>query len=144
MDVRELRIGNLIEYKGKAAPIVRIDSLNELKERGYTGSVTIAEYDDDGRTIWNYNAPWLAQIKPIELSEEWLLKAGFEIDNKSAFSLGHEKPFKVYRKGLFTYNGIQSAWWYNGQVLQKQPEYVHKLQNLFFELEGTELIFNHG
>jgi hypothetical protein len=74
----------------------------------------------------------------IDISSDWLVKFGFEVEDTSSFSLGYEMPFKVYRKGQLTYNSLQATWWYHG-VLEKQPKYIHELQNLYFALTGEEL-----
>jgi hypothetical protein len=74
-------------------------------------------------------------VKPIPLTEEWLLKFGFEknsywfkddnmlrfglIDNKLHCSIGNDE-------NGFLYNRIN---------------YVHQLQNLYFALTGQELEF---
>lgn len=118
MDLKstELRIGNLVQvYHGKKIHII-----------------TSLDIDDINRGKF--------PVEGIPITEEWLLRSGFEVDKNVTYSSGHEKEYKVYRIGLFTFNGIQNAWWYNGQVLFIQPKYVHQLQNLYFALTGTELV----
>lgn len=115
---QELRIGNLV-YQGAKIP-----------------TQATAE------TIFNLSKG-LISIKPIPLTEERLVKFGFEIETKYSHSMGYKKNYKVYRKDLFTYNGIQAAWWFDNKVLRIQPEYAHQLQNLFHTLTGEELTINH-
>lgn len=77
-------------------------------------------------------------LLPIPLTEEWLLKFGFNVEIKKTWSFGYEKDYNVYTLDGLTYNGIQAQWWYV-QVLKNQPQFVHQLQNLYFALTGTEL-----
>lgn len=81
----------------------------------------------------------IESVKPVPLTEEWLIKFGFKVEERKSYSLGHEMGYKVYRFGDLVYNSIQAKWWYIRHVLVKQPEYVHELQNLYFALTGKEL-----
>jgi translation elongation factor P/translation initiation factor 5A len=38
---QELRIGNYVEYDGKIFPVLNVDALNEYKETGDKGTVTL-------------------------------------------------------------------------------------------------------
>ena len=74
----------------------------------------------------------LKYIKPIPLTEEWLLKFGFETDNiewwNGIISIG------IYKDGLF--------YCPTGKIslrIGKEIQYVHQLQNLYFALTGKEL-----
>lgn len=72
--------------------------------------------------------------EPITLTEEWLLKFGFEKDYDGCLTL-------LIGKSRFQ--------WSNGILLWQQTSYndwsefpcghVHQLQNLYFALTGTEL-----
>ena len=73
--------------------------------------------------------------EPIPLTEEWLLKFGFnklsdiwEFWKNSGWDLRQHK--------------LENNWWlfYNGQDLDcVRIDYVHQLQNLYFALTGEEL-----
>jgi hypothetical protein len=78
------------------------------------------------------------QYSAIPLTEEWLIKFGFESRVETTYSLGYSRDYKVHSLNGFTYNSIQAAWWYH-RLLDKQPEYVHQLQNLYFALTSEEL-----
>jgi hypothetical protein len=76
-------------------------------------------------------------IEPIPLTEEWLLKFGFEIDDSEWFKdddeIVYQKTYKDYsicvsNKGV-VYNGVYS----------QKIKHVHSLQNLYFALTGEEL-----
>ena len=70
-------------------------------------------------------------IKPIPLTEEWLLKFGFEITKASVthnhtFSIDNFKVNNLLRGGQFWYREVEL-------------KYVHQLQNLYYALTGEEL-----
>lgn len=70
---------------------------------------------------------------PIDLTEEWLEKLGFDFDgytyNMGKLSINHKSADRP--KGRVYYN----SW----AVSEKRPEFVHQLQNLYFALAGEEL-----
>lgn len=81
----------------------------------------------------------LMEFVPIPLTEDWLLKMGFEL---SGHQLGEE-----YSRGNFSmyyYNGDYPD--YEGEILAScfngnnvEIKYIHQLQNLYFALTGEEL-----
>jgi len=73
------------------------------------------------------------QIEPIPLTEEWLLKFGFEkIDYVSSPRYELEDFYIGYNENGF-YLQIES------QIQSNYFRYIHQLQNLFFALTGEEL-----
>lgn len=75
-------------------------------------------------------------IEPIPLTEEWLVKFGFQLEHKE----GNQGSFRVYRKAELVYNSSHKAFWYNGRILENAPlDYIHQIQNLFYCLCGEEL-----
>jgi hypothetical protein len=73
-------------------------------------------------------------FKPIPITEEWLLKAGFR-DN-----YGYTSEWLDLNRGLepICYETYEDY----AHVLGKKIEYVHQLQNLYFALSGEELKIN--
>jgi hypothetical protein len=107
MKPNELRIGNSINYHGE-----------EIIVRPYT--FTDIEVD--------------AGYEPIPLTEEWLLKFGFEkyeFDHKEN-QYRYQVRLIVIRDGKFVD--------YGSSVLL---EHIHQLQNFFFALTGEELTFKN-
>lgn len=118
IEPKELRIGNLIQTKfGSIVNIVAIDITSCLIEFE-TGKIDRRVY---------------LELEPIELIEEWLLKCGFEKENDYMYSIN---------KGTIDYFSI---WIFSDGIyfceLSKpiKLKYVHKLQNLYFELRDKEL-----
>jgi hypothetical protein len=108
MTANELRIGNLV-LDGKNR-IVEVDSITELGINIEHDSLTLFFEpfnpfgDEDNNDV----------IKPIPLTEEWLLKFGFECVYTLDRSFQHLD-------------------------CEYDLEYVHQLQNLYFALTGEEL-----
>lgn len=117
MKENELRVGNLaqtafgiVEYRG-----VSPDKPNLLFVK-YSNEIDVREHIDD--------------IKPIPLTEEWLIKFGF-------------KQWKDCKKWSFNnvliYTNRTSLFYYGKARTRIYVEYVHQLQNLYFALIGEEL-----
>lgn len=120
MDVKELRIGNwFLLNKSNVKKPYQIDS---------------------GFDIYKLDESDCADIEPIPLTEEWLIKFGFE-----------KKQFFSYDKGLLSVSlpSEDALLWRNGRTyfnswkISDAPKYVHQLQNLYFALTGTELVVNN-
>lgn len=79
-------------------------------------------------------------LEPIPLTEEWLIKFGFEVEYNSEytkrFSLDNERNDFIW---VYTYRKHNSTEFleYGGRVLG--CKYVYQLQNLYFALTGEEL-----
>lgn len=78
----------------------------------------------------------MGSLKPIELTEDWLVKFGFigQVRNQDS----PNNRFMVWQLNILTYN-TNHGWWYLGMQLQCEVKYVHQLQNLWFALTGEEL-----
>lgn len=78
---------------------------------------------------------------PIPLTEDWLLKFGFE-QVKSDYEDAETWDFNF---GILYFDMANNAVKINGQYcLSNIPEYLHKLQNLYFALTGEELEMKGG
>lgn len=121
----ELRIGNYLQdAKGKLAPV---EGLSKNKIKAYSGMVT--------------EMP----LKPIPLTEEWLLKFGFYTDNEGwYYSLDFDKNQDTFKICPLYSNGIPSGMFsvLNCMACVKKIQFVHQLQNLYFALTGEELTIN--
>jgi len=122
MKATDLRIGNII-YQGEQdgdAPITSYD-LNKF-------------YD---KSIFFYTADFYEEFAPTPLNEEWLLRCGF-IKKISPSKTYYTKGNYFYEDGrLCLDGGNENIWYVDAEVI-----YVHQLQNLYFALEGEELILN--
>lgn len=124
MKKSEFRIGNLLLFRDKR--IVEVSNLGNSFET--IELVNGLRYGSDD--INEYN--------PIELTEEWLLKLGFEKDEES-------KTWSILTSlEKFDYlfeieNKYQQ--FFQPDFLRIDIKYVHQLQNLYFALTGQELKF---
>lgn len=112
---QELRIGNYIEYNGE---IMKLD-----------GSLLCCYIQNELEFPLN----------PIPLTEEWLLKFGFE---KAPLVDKYLKGYFTYDSKLkyFTYFTDIEDGGYENIIIQKEKlKYVHQLQNIYFAITGKEL-----
>ena len=114
---KELRLDNLVNCQkndGSGLMIVEVKALS------------VSEYPDG-----------IGKAVGIPLTEEWLLKFGFEQDGIS---------FRLKQIGLTFHTAKPTTYvrHVNGGIstfaqITNQPEFVHQLQNLYFVLTGQEL-----
>lgn len=125
---QELRIGNKIEYNGVEAVIFSIDK---------KGFVTL-EIEPVIKGKYKYEqSPSIhtSKLKPIELTEEWALKLGFE--NKKGFIQG-KWLLLTESLSLRRYKGCLELWSNDLLEAYENPT-VHFTQNLVHTLKGQEL-----
>ena len=107
MKANELRIGNYVLL---------------TKDNFYTSKI----YQLDGFDIYKLDESNCFDAKPIPITEEWLLKFGFE---KNSIDLFYSLKNFIIRHD-FILCDID---------IRVEIKYVHQLQNLYFLLTGKEL-----
>jgi len=97
---------------------------------------------DDIRSIWlGYDR---GMVKPIPLTEEWLLKFGF----RTRTTTGHSVQYFIGFNPI-THDWLFDILWLNGDSVPfyknvfHKINYVHQLQNLYFALTWEELKLKH-
>ena len=110
MKATELRIGNLVQYSDGGG-------ITELS------GIAIHSFDCG-----------ILKIKPIELTEEWLIRLGFEWD---IYWQGHTDGNWVLTSGEIGWRIAYGKRKHDFIVYKIQ--YVHQLQNLYFALTAVEL-----
>ena len=111
MKANELRIGNIIESRTKHPIIVNWGTLKAL--------------ENGEKTYF-----------PIPLTEEWLLKFGFEWKN---FAMRNGRISIRESDGKYNLHLTNEA----ASTITIQIKYVHQLQNLYFALTGEELTISY-
>ena len=109
VNINELMIGNYLEYfqpHDEEWQLERVDAYQNILS------------DIDGSELW----------RPIPLTEEWLLKVGFE-----------KTPFGYYKLGSFYIDLHSNTYRLNREWVNINFQYVHSLQNLYFALTNTSL-----
>jgi len=123
IQANELRIGNwVLNKRYKSGYKMQIESIGEFGlnvEVGYDGLNPIID-DDCG-----FN-----ECEPIPLTEEWLLKFGFEIHEDGYITCSNGYQWILHLDNEFEFEALKII------VL-----YVHQLQNLYFALTNEELTF---
>lgn len=132
MTPSELRIGNLLRDKVTGT---------ELKVTGLTEKETVIHVIDRSR----FPLPDGWEIEPIPLTEEWLLKFGFE-KRKDFDVYTNVWELKGFMVSLSEYINIHLDWADDGtdsyhSIVGYEKLSVHTLQNLYFALVGEELTF---
>lgn len=122
IDVRELRIGNLI-----LKHVINLNDLDKSDDQIFT--VNARElYDGE-----NYKQNWNA--KPIPITTEWLERMGFEKNLTP-----HYIEWKFINDIFYSYMvGTELRWFSKTLPNIDKITYVHQLQNLYFTLTGIEL-----
>ena len=123
IQANELRVGNLLEV---LHPYTKEWSIEPVKGK------TIRNFEENSEHPLIIN-----NFKPIQLTEELLLRMGFE---KATENAGNLICFK--KSGKYTIaKWINNKWqfWINTVDLYNSPQYVHELQNLYYSLTKTEL-----
>ncbi len=129
MEAKELRIGNFVKevvYK------------DECMAAGYNPIKEVDRISDNGITFTDCYFQVIDLIEPIPLTEEWLVKFGFE-DNDYTFDKG---DFQISWGLRIVSSGVRSSFYLDGYIPESfkiKIEHIHQLQNLYFALTGEEL-----
>ena len=137
MKANELRIGNYV----KGVSDNYTDRENKLGEYIFPVAVIGKDFvkldigfdaleSYENRPIISY---LLSDLKPIPLTEEWLLKFGFELDYESHWSSTQE--FLLLEQLGDSYIKLCDGHFHDSIEMK----FVHQLQNLYFALTGEEL-----
>ena len=119
IDVKELRIGNWI--------CSDTSFFGETKKREWQVSL------DDLQSISDFPQDY----DPIPITEEWLLKFGYECFNgRSLYSKGDDDLHIDFEYGSAQFRDSTSDGYNHVGIA---ITYVHQLQNLYFALTGKEL-----
>jgi hypothetical protein len=123
MKATELRIGNYVYDKyGRVQEVLSIETECTIEDK----AIRYVKYYNIVESIENTN--------PIPLTEEWLLKFGFKVEDNSWFK----------NKDLITLERYDNRDWdvfYSNtyEVHLRVINHVHQLQNLYFALTNKEL-----
>jgi hypothetical protein len=130
MKASELRIGNYVNVPIKEQCPFRIDAFEHCDEKFIKVAQKVKLNGFEVHPLTWYGG----DLQPIPLSEEWLLKFGFE----KKYWGNDKNQYPFMEKGLVIIDlldyTIETA---SGLVIEMK--YVHQLQNFYFALTGKEL-----
>lgn len=119
LQAHELRIGNLFQEQN-TKEVIMVTELSQFKI-GFSGS---------------FKGEW--QAKPIPLTEEWLLKFGFNKEGNTIY-----KELNGFEFGTINTNRSKPRFYLQTQGstsnITLPIKFIHQLQNLYFALTGEEL-----
>jgi hypothetical protein len=123
MKPEELRIGNWVKYRGEPVKVeqLRVNCL------GIANSDVLVDYNE---------------IEPIELTEEVLLKVGFEKDGNSYRLICDGIRIGYYTdkfKQVLDINVSREKKFYKNELRSYDVKYLHQLQNEYYLLTNKEL-----
>lgn len=117
LPINEIRVGNALSMNGK-----NIILSQDLFAR------VLAEPD------------LLEKIQPVLITENVLKKAGFDsLEEPGGWALEHVFVYKVYYEDQVFYEVHFVKEFEDRVTLPQRLKFVHKLQNLYFEVTGIEL-----
>lgn len=130
IQANEIRVGNLIHYT-----TLDINTGMQIQKEHTVSSNTIKEIE------MRHNAPYFG----IPLTEEWLVKLGFRLNNTtvstSVWTPDEPSTTKTYSESplqpSLNYRVEAGIFTCTGRIITN----VHQLQNLYFALTGTDLIY---
>lgn len=132
MKPEELRIGNLIAWSDQIQTVIQVSNDGFIQCDPLAADREISEFE------------------PIPLTEDRLIKFGFKPD-KGGFTFKSLHHYESYFHLVWYYfaanEGVTEGWLssINGKEIPIGPkiEFVHHLQNLYFDCYGYELIYKY-
>jgi len=119
MKASELRIGNLVDLGNRIAKVTEINHL----------ACVVVDLEETQDTIEDYE-----RVKGIILTEEWLLKFGFERQENNWKTLDLHFATISWERLAGTALSFEKE-----SIYLPHIKYVHQLQNLYFALTEEEL-----
>ena len=132
MDVKELRVGNLVKDDECIIVVVEALSGDNALVNGYGENEVL--FSKKGYP----NVLFESEIYPIELTEEMILKCGF---TRKETSLVFVFQMPEFNATIQIWNGNEYASICRSGIAAYRFEckYLHQLQNIYFSLTGKEL-----
>ena len=128
INTKELRLGNLFANIEDDS-IYKVTKINEDTIEG----ICINNMGWIGEQHFHL----IEQVLPIKLTEEWLLKFGFE--NEGGYlSIGKLRGAITVCKAERNSDNLCYRWFVNN-LKMTDLHFIHQLQNLYFALTGEEL-----
>jgi hypothetical protein len=125
MKANELRIGNYVNVPNSKQCPFRIDAFEHCSEKFIKVAQEVKLNGFEVHPLTWYGG----DLEPIPLTEEWLVKFGFETNDVRYWQISS------FRLHINRYG----EWIFKVETFEQEIKYVHQLQNLYFALIGEEL-----
>lgn len=133
IDIRELRIGNYLEYDGK---IVHVTMLSCDIDDEYNEQICFCELGKDTDEKGDWNRALADKLNRIILTPPLLVKCGFRLQNP----LELETTNTWFKEGMNEFLSYHyDGYWIYQSTKPRIIKYFHQVQNLYFALTGEEL-----
>lgn len=140
IQANELRKNNLVKDRG--GKILKIDWFENDK---ICQSMGTYETEQFGKIPYHPLTEDFKYLQPIELTEEILLKCGFEERiNSSMVKFWNKNNFTIYHE-YYKHNVVDNLEWFflsSADFDRLRIYSLHQLQNLYFALTNQELEIN--
>ena len=100
------------------------------------GNIVFSAMIDESFKVSNLTTDYDPLCKPIEITEEWVLKFGFEKqeNNWKKLCICNDWTYLYWERLTGLELSVNKH-----SVMQPHIKYVHQLQNLYYALTGVEL-----
>lgn len=138
LKAQDLRIGNLVNVEiGRDILPVCVSGIS-------SGSIAFDVLPNEKE--WKSGRREIIVTKPIPLTEDWLVKFGFEKRGIDKFSI-KINPEQIHSSQIFTIDkqtyialgDNKFEYWVVNGIPLYHLEHIHQLQNLYYALTQTEL-----
>jgi hypothetical protein len=141
IELQELRIGNLLEYKGD---LVQVTSLSCDIDDEYQEQICFVNLGASMNERGGWNRSLVNDLKRIPLTSEWLIKCGLKLrkeDNVWQIQVGNTSYLEIENDEPMLAGITPESWRDQCPIyIWGQVKYLHQLQTLYFTLTGEELI----
>ena len=131
IDIKELRLGNFINFANISYKIEKITSLEHWLFDGNDEELEI-HFSKDNKIYWAY----ISELEGITITEEWLLEFGFEM--KTLLDDYYQVEIDQYHLTINSFTfifdlGVDDFYitQANNHIAIENIKYVHQLQNLY-------------
>ena len=129
MKAEELRIGNYV-HEPSYDECFNTYVIKQIQTRG----VSVSVLGKDIQGLYDYE-----DLKPIPLTEEWLLKFGLNLTDWF-----YENSYKITKDKEYGWSMMVRNANHTTKIEFSYYKHVHQLQNLYFALCGEELIIDNN
>lgn len=130
---QDLRIGNLINDTNDFT----------MQVVGLFKDEVLLDFEGNQGDVFVYTGKELELLKPIPITEEYLIRLGFQRKSRGKdFVWVHDYYMFTHKSGWYFRFKFDGYITFNyGKLFFREIKYVHQLQNFYFEITGDEITF---